>query len=234
MGVANKPRQQRCFRTAFRDIRNAFHHFRSYTVAERVLHDSPMPIVLGCPQLNAIALAPFVPVTTTCGCTRLSCQALTASEGRAGQGYAQSYLVPDDQLSNCRLSPCLGLQPTPSQPFRPKLHIHDITQAFHRNLTSYKQSPTLFAQQLFSLSPTPLLQPHPCPAPYVPPPSPILRQVRPSSAANTMYWTANSGAPVWNNNNSMTVGPRGPILLEVGRLVHRAMAGTARQHRVAP
>ncbi|CAN1322735.1 Catalase isozyme 1 [Linum perenne] len=31
---------------------------------------------------------------------------------------------------------------------------------------------------------------------------------RPSSAFNSPFWTTNSGAPVWNNNSSMTVGPR--------------------------
>nr|ADU56189.1 catalase 1 [Jatropha curcas] len=36
----------------------------------------------------------------------------------------------------------------------------------------------------------------------------------PSSAHNTPFWTTNAGAPVWNNNSSMTVGQRGPILLE--------------------
>lgn len=34
-------------------------------------------------------------------------------------------------------------------------------------------------------------------------------QVRPSSAHNSPYWTTNSGAPVWNNNSSSTVGSRG-------------------------
>jgi hypothetical protein len=34
-------------------------------------------------------------------------------------------------------------------------------------------------------------------------------QYRPSSAFNTPYWTTNAGAPVWNNNNSETVGVRG-------------------------
>lgn len=44
---------------------------------------------------------------------------------------------------------------------------------------------------------------------------------RPSSAHNTPYWTTNSGAPVWNNNNSLTVGARGPILLEDYHLVEK-------------
>lgn len=34
-------------------------------------------------------------------------------------------------------------------------------------------------------------------------------QYRPSSAFNSPHWTTNSGAPVWNNNNSLTVGERG-------------------------
>lgn len=34
-------------------------------------------------------------------------------------------------------------------------------------------------------------------------------QYRPSSAFNSPFWTTNSGAPVWNNNNSLTVGTRG-------------------------
>uniref|UniRef100_A0A453BWR3 Uncharacterized protein n=2 Tax=Aegilops tauschii TaxID=37682 RepID=A0A453BWR3_AEGTS len=29
---------------------------------------------------------------------------------------------------------------------------------------------------------------------------------RPTSEANSGYWTTNSGAPVWNNNNALTVG----------------------------
>ncbi|KAG1355350.1 putative Catalase isozyme 1 [Cocos nucifera] len=41
-----------------------------------------------------------------------------------------------------------------------------------------------------------------------------LLQYRPSSAFNSPFWTTNSGAPVWNNNSSLTVGTRGPILLE--------------------
>ncbi|TYH10730.1 hypothetical protein ES288_A07G200400v1 [Gossypium darwinii] len=32
---------------------------------------------------------------------------------------------------------------------------------------------------------------------------------RPSSAFNSPFWTTNSGAPVWNNNSSLTVGARG-------------------------
>nr|ADC95629.1 catalase [Bruguiera gymnorhiza] len=44
---------------------------------------------------------------------------------------------------------------------------------------------------------------------------------RPSSAYNSPFWTANSGAPVWNNNSSLTVGSRGPILLEDYHLVEK-------------
>ncbi|KAJ0985302.1 hypothetical protein J5N97_003658 [Dioscorea zingiberensis] len=32
---------------------------------------------------------------------------------------------------------------------------------------------------------------------------------RPSSSFNSPFWTTNSGAPVWNNNSSLTVGSRG-------------------------
>jgi hypothetical protein len=34
-------------------------------------------------------------------------------------------------------------------------------------------------------------------------------QYRPSSSFNSPMWSTNSGAPVWNNDNSLTVGPRG-------------------------
>lgn len=37
----------------------------------------------------------------------------------------------------------------------------------------------------------------------------FLVQFRPSSAYNSPYFTTNSGAPVWNNNSSLTVGTRG-------------------------
>lgn len=46
-------------------------------------------------------------------------------------------------------------------------------------------------------------------------------QHRPSSSFNPPYWTTNAGAPVWNNNNSLTVGTRGPILLEDYQLVEK-------------
>ncbi|KAJ8625663.1 hypothetical protein MRB53_034193 [Persea americana] len=42
---------------------------------------------------------------------------------------------------------------------------------------------------------------------------------RPSSAYSSQFFTTNSGAPVWNNNSSLTVGSRGPILLEDYHLV---------------
>ncbi|KAI4977347.1 hypothetical protein ZWY2020_057259 [Hordeum vulgare] len=44
---------------------------------------------------------------------------------------------------------------------------------------------------------------------------------RPTSGANSAYWTTNSGAPVWNNNNALTVGHRGPILLEDYHLIEK-------------
>jgi len=44
---------------------------------------------------------------------------------------------------------------------------------------------------------------------------------RPSSAFNAPYWTTNSGAPISNNNHSLTVGQRGPILLEDYHLVEK-------------
>ncbi|KAF7141503.1 hypothetical protein RHSIM_Rhsim06G0006600 [Rhododendron simsii] len=43
----------------------------------------------------------------------------------------------------------------------------------------------------------------------------------PSSAYDSPFWTTNSGAPVWNNNSSLTVGTRGPILLEDYHLVEK-------------
>ncbi|KAL0016812.1 hypothetical protein SO802_003881 [Lithocarpus litseifolius] len=44
---------------------------------------------------------------------------------------------------------------------------------------------------------------------------------RPSSAFDTPYWTTNSGLPVSNNTSSLTVGSRGPILLEDYHLVEK-------------
>ncbi|OVA19570.1 Catalase immune-responsive domain [Macleaya cordata] len=46
-------------------------------------------------------------------------------------------------------------------------------------------------------------------------------EYRPSGAHNSPFLTTNSGAPVWNNNSSLTVGPRGPILLEEYHLVEK-------------
>ena len=44
---------------------------------------------------------------------------------------------------------------------------------------------------------------------------------RPSSAFNTPFWTTNSGAPAWNDDSALTVGTRGPILLEDYPLVEK-------------
>lgn len=44
---------------------------------------------------------------------------------------------------------------------------------------------------------------------------------RPSSANNTPFWTTNSGAPIYNNNASLTVGPRGPVLVEDYQLIEK-------------
>ena len=44
-------------------------------------------------------------------------------------------------------------------------------------------------------------------------------QIRPSENFDTPYWTTNTGAPVFNNNDSETVGRRGPILLEDYHLI---------------
>ncbi|KAL8135767.1 catalase-like [Apium graveolens] len=51
---------------------------------------------------------------------------------------------------------------------------------------------------------------------------------RPSSAFNTPFWTTNSGAPVWNDDSALTVGTRGPILLEDYPLVEK-IAGFTRE-----
>ncbi|PPD76117.1 hypothetical protein GOBAR_DD26982 [Gossypium barbadense] len=42
---------------------------------------------------------------------------------------------------------------------------------------------------------------------------------RPSSSFDSPFWTTNSGAPVWNNNSSLTVGARASIAGEVLQLV---------------
>ncbi|KAI4388510.1 hypothetical protein MLD38_000831 [Melastoma candidum] len=44
---------------------------------------------------------------------------------------------------------------------------------------------------------------------------------RPSSAHDSLFWTTNSGAPVYNNNSSLTVGTRGPILLDDYHLLEK-------------
>jgi hypothetical protein len=42
-----------------------------------------------------------------------------------------------------------------------------------------------------------------------------------NSGFNSLHWTNNHGAPVWNNNNSETVGVRGPILMEDYQLMEK-------------
>ncbi|PSD75115.1 catalase, partial [Acinetobacter baumannii] len=44
---------------------------------------------------------------------------------------------------------------------------------------------------------------------------------RPSSAYNAPYVTTNQGAPVWNNRSSLTLGARGPLLLEDYHLIEK-------------
>ncbi|RVW32892.1 Catalase [Vitis vinifera] len=41
---------------------------------------------------------------------------------------------------------------------------------------------------------------------------PYLVQYRPSSAYNSPYFTTNAGAPVYNNDSSLTVGSRGIVV----------------------
>jgi len=43
----------------------------------------------------------------------------------------------------------------------------------------------------------------------------------PSSAFNAPFMTTNAGAPVWNDNNALTIGRRGPVLLEDYHLVEK-------------
>eukprot|EP00187_Rhodella_violacea_P005310 CAMPEP_0174895374 /NCGR_PEP_ID=MMETSP0167-20121228/9802_1 /TAXON_ID=38298 /ORGANISM="Rhodella maculata, Strain CCMP736" /LENGTH=492 /DNA_ID=CAMNT_0016134691 /DNA_START=46 /DNA_END=1524 /DNA_ORIENTATION=+ len=43
----------------------------------------------------------------------------------------------------------------------------------------------------------------------------------PSTAFNTRYQTTNTGAPVRNNTSSLTLGPRGPVLLEDYHLIEK-------------
>ncbi len=42
-----------------------------------------------------------------------------------------------------------------------------------------------------------------------------------NSSFNSVQWTDNQGHPVYNNNNSLTVGARGPILLEDHQLTEK-------------
>lgn len=44
---------------------------------------------------------------------------------------------------------------------------------------------------------------------------------RPSSKYDAPFFTTNTGAPVWNNNSSLTIGSRGPILLEDYHLIEK-------------
>ncbi|XP_057532512.1 catalase-like [Amaranthus tricolor] len=49
---------------------------------------------------------------------------------------------------------------------------------------------------------------------------------RPSSAYNAPYLTTNNGTPVWNDTSALTVGPRGPILLEDYHLIEKIATWT--------
>jgi catalase len=49
----------------------------------------------------------------------------------------------------------------------------------------------------------------------------IKKKFRPSSRHDTGVTTTNAGAPVWNDNEALTVGPRGPILLEDYHLIEK-------------
>lgn len=48
-----------------------------------------------------------------------------------------------------------------------------------------------------------------------------LAQQFPSDAANTNYYTTNYGAPIADDDNSLTVGVRGPTLLEDYTLIEK-------------
>ncbi|MQL67645.1 catalase, partial [Streptomyces vinaceus] len=48
-----------------------------------------------------------------------------------------------------------------------------------------------------------------------------LTKFRPSSAYDSPYLTTNAGGPVYNNVSSLTVGPRGPVLLEDYHLIEK-------------
>ncbi|XP_074263843.1 catalase isozyme 1-like [Silene latifolia] len=49
---------------------------------------------------------------------------------------------------------------------------------------------------------------------------------RPSSAYNSPYLTTNTGSPVYNDNSALTVGARGPILLEDYHLIEKITTWT--------
>jgi catalase len=49
---------------------------------------------------------------------------------------------------------------------------------------------------------------------------------RPASAYNAPYLTTNNGTPVWNDTSALTVGPRGPILLEDYHLIEKIATWT--------
>lgn len=51
---------------------------------------------------------------------------------------------------------------------------------------------------------------------------------RPSSTHNSSFTTTNAGAPVWNDDQALTVGSRGPILLEDYHLIEK-VANFARE-----
>lgn len=48
-----------------------------------------------------------------------------------------------------------------------------------------------------------------------------LTKYRPSHEADAPFWTTNTGAPVWDNDHSLTVGARGPVLLEDYHLLEK-------------
>lgn len=48
-----------------------------------------------------------------------------------------------------------------------------------------------------------------------------LTKFRPSHEADAPFWTTNTGAPVWDNDHSLTVGARGPVLLEDYHLLEK-------------
>lgn len=61
----------------------------------------------------------------------------------------------------------------------------------------------------------------PAPIPYHTTDIQLCLQLRPDSANDSRHWTTNGGAPVWNNISSLTVGERGPVLLEDYHLVEK-------------